>query len=371
MFIRWLILLPLSFLYGLIVAFRNKLFDYKILKTTEFDLPIISVGNITVGGTGKTPHIEYLVELLKDQYKIFTLSRGYKRKSSGYFCATNLSSVKEIGDEPKQIKQKFPDIEVAVCANRVKGIKKIMQQKVEVILLDDAYQHRYVKPGLSILLVDFNRPLHEDKILPLGMLRESFGELKRADIVVITKTPAEIKPIERRLLRNNLNVLPFQELYFTNFQYGNLIPIPRFHNQPPVELCLTEEFAEKKTNILLVTGISSPQPLIEHLRQYAGEIEHLIFADHHYYSGRNLLEINHKFEKFVKNNGGSESILVTTEKDAIRLSELPELIYGKKIFIPIYYIPVKVEFLSDKEQFDNQIIDYVVNYKRKRNLSAK
>ncbi|MGM0504272.1 MAG: tetraacyldisaccharide 4'-kinase, partial [Bacteroidota bacterium] len=201
------ILLPLSLLYGLIIYLRNRFYDYGFFKSTSFTIPIISIGNITVGGTGKTPHVEYLADLLKSEFSVATLSRGYKRKTKGFILAGDQSTAKEIGDEPRQIKQKFPNIEVAVDSKRVRGIQKLIDSNkdLDVVLLDDAFQHRKVQTNLSILLVDYNRPIDKDFMLPLGNLREQAFEKKRASIIIITKAPKDIKPIERRVLFNELH----------------------------------------------------------------------------------------------------------------------------------------------------------------------
>jgi tetraacyldisaccharide 4'-kinase len=193
------LLLPLSLLYGLVVLIRNLLFDFRIMRSTRFKLPVISVGNITVGGTGKTPHVEYLVQLLKNDFKLAVLSRGYKRKTKGFILASKKTGVADIGDEPLQIKLKFPDVNIAVEHNRVKGVRTLIERipKLNLVILDDAYQHRYIRPGLSILLVDYNRPIFHDMLLPAGNLRESWHNAKRADIIIITKSPDHFSARER------------------------------------------------------------------------------------------------------------------------------------------------------------------------------
>lgn len=210
-------LLPLSWLYGLGVMIRNELFELGVLKSRSFDVPVISVGNITVGGAGKTPHVEYLVRLLKDVAQVAVLSRGYKRKSKGYVLAENDTPVEMIGDEPFQMKQKFPDIYIAVDKNRCEGIDRLVQDKqtenTDVVLLDDAFQHRYVKPGINILLIDYHRLIIYDKLLPAGRLREPLSGKIRADIVIVTKCPKELNPIDYRVLSKTMNLYPFQELF--------------------------------------------------------------------------------------------------------------------------------------------------------------
>ena len=350
-----LLLLPFSLIYGIIVTIRNKLFDYNVLPSEEFDIPVISVGNITVGGTGKTPHIEYLIGILKDKYSVATLSRGYKRKTSGFVLADNQSKVQDIGDEPKQIKQKFPDIEVSVEKRRVEGIKTLMSHKIKkslnVILLDDAYQHRYVKPGLSILLIDYNRPINKDFILPFGDLREKIHEKKRANIIMLTKCPEHLKPIERRLITKELNLFPYQNLFFTTFRYSNLKP--QFNGDPE------KEFPDLKGfSVVLITGIANADLLLQQIRKYTTDITHLKFGDHHKFSKRNIKKIIDTYRKIA----GDKKIVLTTEKDAVRLKDS---IYGSKLQnLPLYVIPVEVDFLYDKETFNEQILDYVRKNRR-------
>ena len=222
-------LLPLSWIYGLGVRIRNKMFDWGILKIHAFDIPVISVGNITVGGSGKTPHVEYLINILKDKVKVAVLSRGYKRKSRGFLLAGKDTQMKDIGDEPYQMKIKFPDVYVAVDKNRCHGINLIRANDetsdTDVILLDDAYQHRYVKPGINILLVDYHRLIMYDKLLPAGRLREPRSGKMRADIVIVTKCPRELKPMEFRVITKTMNLYPYQKLFFSTLKYKDLKPV--------------------------------------------------------------------------------------------------------------------------------------------------
>ena len=257
---RWL--LPFSWLYGLAVIIRNELFELNILKTRRFDIPVISVGNITVGGAGKTPHVEYLIRLLKDKMKGAVLSRGYKRKSRGYVLAGNNTPMREIGDEPYQMKIKFPDIRVAVDKKRCEGIDRLTTDEetkdTDVILLDDAFQHRYVQPGINILLVDYHRLIIYDKLLPAGRLREPLSGKHRADIVIITKCPDTLNPIDYRVLSKAMELYPFQQLYFTKLEYCPLEPI--FHKG--LSIPLTEI---RGKNVLLLTGIASPRLSLIHI----------------------------------------------------------------------------------------------------------
>ncbi len=251
-------LTPLSWLYGLGVGFRNLLFKLGILKSRAFDIPVISVGNITVGGSGKTPHVEYLVSLLKDKMKVAVLSRGYKRKSKGYVLANDDTTMREIGDEPYQMKQKFPELYVAVDKKRTEGIDRLTHDEqtkdVDVILLDDAYQHRYVKPGVNILLVDYHRLIIYDKLLPAGCLREPKEGKSRADIVIITKCPKDLRPMEYRVLMKALDLYPYQSLYFTTLIYDNLKQVYGTESMPINSL-------PNRCNVLLLTGIASPKQM--------------------------------------------------------------------------------------------------------------
>lgn len=358
---RWL-LLPFTFLYSMIVWIRNKMFDLNLLPSKEFNIPLISVGNITVGGTGKTPHVEYIVRLLHDDQKIAVLSRGYKREKKGFIVAGKESTSSEIGDEPKQIKRKYPDIGMAVDGNRVKGVEKLMKGAAgfdpDVILLDDAFQHRYVKPGLSILLVDFNRPLEKDYIMPYGRLRESMYEKKRANIVIVTKTPKELKPIDRRIIAKEMKLFPYQSLYFTYLKYGNLTRV--FSQDKALSF---DEAKEKEFNVLLITGIANPVPLKEHLSEYFSNISHLNFSDHHNYGPKDVKRIIKAFDKI----DSDYKIIITTEKDAIRISDSKSF---KESSLPIYYVPVEVEFLDDdKEDFKKRVFSYISNNKKPSSLN--
>ena len=355
-------LFPLSFLYGLIVSIRNKLFDFKFIHSEDFNIPIISIGNITIGGTGKTPHIEYLASLLKQEFNIATLSRGYKRKTKGFYLAKHNSSVKEIGDEPKQIKHKFPNIEVAVDANRVRGIKILLSENIKtdikVILLDDAYQHRYVASGLSILLIDYNRPITKDYLLPVGRLRESAHEMRRANIILITKSPENLKPIERRIIVKELKPFPYQTLFFTYFEYGDFYHL--FNNK----IISNNDFQKTPQNIVLLTGIAQTKILEEYLTKTHKIIEHLKYKDHHNYSEKNVQEIISCYNKHQNQN----TIIITTEKDAMRLMESDNPEFQK---LPIFYITLEVKFLNeDQENFNKLITNYIVNNKKTKVINS-
>ena len=347
---RWL--LPFSWLYGLAVIIRNELFELNILKTRRFDLPVISVGNITVGGAGKTPHVEYLIRLLKDKMKVAVLSRGYKRKSRGYVLAGNNTPMREIGDEPYQMKIKFPDIRVAVDKKRCEGIDRLTTDEetkdTDVILLDDAFQHRYVQPGINILLVDYHRLIIYDKLLPAGRLREPLSGKHRADIVIITKCPDTLNPIDYRVLSKAMELYPFQQLYFTKLEYCPLEPI--FHKG--LSIPLTEI---RGKNVLLLTGIASPRQLETDINAYTGNnaLTMLSFPDHHSFTQKDIRRINEAF-------AGMEAprMIITTEKDQARLMGIETL--SDDVKDNIYALPIKVRFMLDKEEtFNKKIISYV------------
>jgi len=356
-----IVLYPLSWLYGVLVFLRNRAYDMGILKSTEFNVPVISIGNITVGGTGKTPHVEYLVDLLKEKYNVATLSRGYKRKTKGFRLVECTSTAAEVGDEPLQIKNKFPDVCVSVCENRVAGVQRLLQAKPEkapdAILLDDAFQHRRIVPGINILLIDYNRQIKEDRLLPVGRLREGIDQVRRANIIIFTKCPDQVSPIMRRILQNDVHLLPYQKLYLTRFEYGKLIPA--FDGEP-----LEKSFYEaRKYAQLIVTGIASPEPVYQHLKKFSEKIERLSFPDHYAYQQDDIQKIAHKFESIQ----ATKKIIVTTEKDFMRLKNCTYLSDDlKKI---LYYLPVKVQFLDgENELFNQKILKYVGENKSNREL---
>jgi tetraacyldisaccharide 4'-kinase len=352
------LLLPFSMLYGIVISIRNFLFDVGVFTSRQFDIPVISVGNITVGGTGKTPHVEYIVTLLKDNFEVAVLSRGYKRKTRGFILASAESGVDDVGDEPLQIKKRFPDVEVAVDANRVRGIQTLsrLNEKLKAIILDDAFQHRWVRPGITVLLVDYNQPMNKDYLLPAGRLREFISAARRAAIVVVTKCPPNFKPIERRILMNDLDLLPWQTLYFSTFKYGK--PLPVFEGA--LAFPEREEIKAGKTAILMVTGIASPQTFHRHIRDMSPNTEQISFPDHRQFTPKDIRKIATALESMK----GDRRIIVTTEKDAIRLQRAGNI--DPAIKKSIYYIPISVKFLEDDEAgFKNQIFRYVKSNKRK------
>ena len=362
---RWAILLyPFSLLYGVVVYMRNFLFDNQIIKSKEFDIPIISVGNITVGGTGKTPHVEHLIRILKDKCTVAVLSRGYKRKTRHFILAGEHSTFTEIGDEPCQIKQKFPDITVAVDRKRAHGIKELIKRNPEtdVIILDDAFQHRYVKAGLSILLIDYNRPLSHDYLLPAGRLREQSFEKRRAHIILITKCPDRLKPIERRIIVKELNLYPFQHLFFTKIKDDE--PKPVFQSQR--KSLNRNDIKMMKPQILMIAGIAYPRSFKKFVRNYSTKISEMIYPDHYEYKEKDINNIIASYHSMK----GNEKIIFTTEKDAMRLQKFTGI--DPEIKEKFYFIPISVSFLNeDTDNFNKQIINYVRDNKRDSILYKK
>ncbi len=358
-----LFLYPISAIYGLIISIRNLLYDYKIFKSTEFEIPVISIGNITVGGTGKTPHTEYMVELLSKQFLVTTISRGYKRKTKGYQEVEVSSLATAVGDEPLQIKNKFNDIQVIVDEKRVHAIKKIQQQPTEqlpdVILLDDAFQHRSVSAGINILLIDFNRPIDKDRLLPVGRLRESRWQMRRANVIIYTKCPQEISPITRRIIMKDVYLRPYQTLFFTTMVYQPLRPV--FTR----EAIATPQLGFGNLGILLVTGIANPEHLHKYLKSFSDDITLLEYPDHHNFVTGDIHQIEQKFNEI----SAEKKIIITTEKDSMRLRSMDLPLEIKQ---HLFYIPLKIKFLdSEGKNFDDKIVTYVRENKSNRELHKR
>jgi len=380
------ILLPFSWIYGIVVGFRNLFFNIELLPSENFDMPIISIGNITVGGTGKTPHTEYLIRLLSKSYQLAVLSRGYKRKSKGFLMADAHSKLADLGDEPLQMKSKFSDLVVAVDENRRRGIHQLMDATkkpfIDVILLDDAFQHRYVNPSISILLIDYNRMLSDDFLLPAGSLRESAGQMKRADIVIVSKCPDTLKPIEIRVLTMKIKLQSHQTLYYTTMKYGELkamhpyiAPVGKqnpheenFEETENVDSGLVsnaltmQQIRTDQKPVLVLAGIATPDSLINYVSEYSPNVETLIFPDHHEFGKKEAKKIGQVFEK-IKAAGG---VIISTEKDVMRIQNNPFM----ESFTPyIYYPDLQVQFLEEEgPTFDQKILDYVRINKRNRGL---
>lgn len=352
-----IILIPFSWLYGLVIWIRNAFYDQGLFRSTGFNIPVISVGNINMGGTGKTPHVEYLAELLQEDFRVATLSRGYGRKTRNFRIASASSSAREIGDEPLQIKQRFPEITVAVDRKRVNGIRNLMKSDpdLDVILLDDAFQHRSVKPGFSILLIDYNRPPGRDYLLPAGRLREPAANRNRAHMILVTRTPKRLKPIERREFVNQLGLSIGQHLYFTTISYGELKAVfPGTPDRDP------EWFKKNCGAVLIVTGIANPRPVRQFARSISTNLSEINFRDHHRYSTKDIESISEKYRILKKEWG--DVLILTTEKDSMRLREHSP---RQEVQDAIFSVRIHVEFLNNnKEEFDQQIRNYVKSNKR-------
>src|SRR5699024_7013116 len=325
------ILFPFSWLYGGIVWLRNKFFDWNWVSSKAYDFPVICVGNLSVGGTGKSPMIEYLIRLLKDKYSTATLSRGYKRKTKGFYLVNKNDEAINTGDEPLQFKNKFSNIEVAVDENRQNGISQLrkLPSPPEIILLDDAFQHRKVKPGFSILLSSYDAIYSKDLMLPAGNLREPKSGAKRADIVVITKCPENISLKKQEKITKQLKLKPHQSVYFSYIKYADKITNEK-----------EELDFENLKNFTLITGIAKPQPLVNFLKEKDLNFSHLNFPDHHNFSAKEIKELN------------KLDFILTTEKDFMRLKHVISL---EKLF----YLPIQQDFIKNKENFDNEILDWV------------
>ena len=332
-------LTPMSWLYGAATWVRNKAFDLGVLKEEKFDVPVVSVGNITVGGTGKTPHVEYIVSSLAMDMNIAVLSRGYKRKTHGFILANSKSTPEVLGDEPYQIYQKYGmRAQVAVCENRRKGIRELLKAfpQLELIVLDDAFQHRYVKPKVSVLLMDYNRPIYRDKLLPLGRLRESRHSVNRADMMIVTKCPDNIMPIDFRLVSKELDLMTYQKLFFSRYEYGGLMPV--FPDDSPYRVMLSQ--LTSSDTVLLLTGIAHPRYFVRHFRNYPFKVKVDHFPDHHDFTRSDLEKLKQKFDGL----SGEHKIIVTTEKDAVRLAYNPY--YPRSLKAVTYYLPIGVKMVN-------------------------
>lgn len=338
---------PLAWLYGGIIDIRHRLFDWGVLKSREFDIPIICVGNITVGGTGKTPHTERLIELLDGEFKVAVLSRGYKRKTKGFVLASTNSSFKKIGDEPKQIKLKYPHIPVAVCEKRVEGIDKLRAQHPEVnlIILDDAFQHRYVEPWVNIVLMDYSCPVYEDHLLPMGRLRDRRAQLSRAQMVIVTKCPEELKPLDYRIVSKNLDLYPYQSLFFTHFVSQAPVPLYPAYGQAAT--------LAQGTPVVAMAGIANPTRFIEDLRKDYDVVRTFIFGDHYTFKMKDIHALETALAALPE-----QTAVVVTEKDAVRLMNSRKI--SDEVKKRLYYSSIRVEFLENREcDFRRQLDQYV------------
>lgn len=345
------LLSPFSLLYGVGVSMRNWMYRQGLLKSVSFDLPVVSVGNLSVGGAGKTPHIEYLIRLLKDYLEVATLSRGYMRKTKGFRVVQYRDNARQTGDEPLQFKRKFPDLLVTVSESRMFGVPQILSQKpsTQVILLDDAFQHLAVRPGLNILLTEYNRPFTRDFLLPSGRLREWRSAYERADVVVVSKCPPELSEAEARELREEIQPLPHQQLFFSYYQYGT----PYFLFNRRYGLKLNEEWT-----VLVICAIANTDYLLSYLNQQVGEVRVLEFEDHHYFTKEDLSALKKSWDKLETD----KKVIITTEKDAMRMEEHRAFLQSEKL--PVFVLPIEVQFLFEQgPAFDEHIKQFLLDFK--------
>ncbi|NOX84807.1 MAG: tetraacyldisaccharide 4'-kinase [Chlorobi bacterium] len=343
-----IILFPFAWLYGIAVRLRHWFFDVGILSSEQFSIPLIVVGNISVGGTGKTPLVEYLIKLLLPFYNVAVLSRGYKRKTRSFIKGNQFSKQTEIGDEPMQYLNKFGNkVTVAVDEKRVHGIHSLLENNdaLDVILLDDAFQHRYVKPGISILLTDYFNLYMEDYLIPVGKLRDVKTAARRADIILVTKAPKVLSPITRKRITNLLKPVDRQKVFFSYLKYDKLLPANEFTEQQP---------PEKLNAIVLFSGVANSYPLQEHLERKCRETQVIDFKDHHVYRRKDMELVKRTFDNIFTRN----KIIVTTEKDMMRLKDSPYFSALKNL--PVYYLPVRMKINKEDEyEFNKAILDYV------------
>ncbi len=339
-FLRYL-LFPITLIYAAITWCRNKLYDFNILKSHSFSIPIISVGNLMVGGTGKTPVTEYLVQLFPDK-RLAILSRGYGRKTSGFILANQYSTAETIGDEPMQYFTKFKNVTVAVCEDRVVGIQNL-QATHDLILLDDAFQHRAVNPGLKILLFDYQSLQTPQFPFPTGNMREIWSGYKRADLILVTKTPVELMESKKLLLKKKF---PEKEVFISRLSYGKLTKF---------DASEILENLNKNLKVIVLTGIAKPTPLIQYLKSIVTIVKHFDFPDHYQFQEKDFKEIVAYYNKLNDSN----VILITTEKDLQRINatNFSEIL----VTLPLYYLPVSIDFSGDQNLFNNRILQYVTN----------
>lgn len=341
--------MPFAFLYGIITLLRNRLYDWHFLPEKKFDTHTIGVGNLAVGGAGKTPLVEYLIRFLKNEDPhLATLSRGYKRKTSGYLLADETSTAEEIGDEPLIYQSKYK-VTVAVDANRVNGVKNLSKlvNPPRIILLDDVFQHRAIKCGLNIVVSDFSNLYVHDTMLPAGTLREFKSGINRADIIIVSKTPERTSPVEMRTILKDINPRAHQQVFFSYLKYGELFSVSNYNEKIDT---LNDLF---RYRVISFAGIANPEPMINYLKEYAADLRHISFDDHHEFSHKDLEDIGRYYDSFE----GGNKLLVTTEKDLMRLKN--KNIWPIAQRMNIYVLPVEVTFKEKEEEFRESILKYV------------
>ena len=340
-----ILLFPITLFYHIVLTIRHKLYDWHILKSTRFEKSVICVGNLNLGGTGKTPHTEYLINLLKDDFRVATLSRGYGRKSKGFKLADASCTYEDLGDEPLQYFKKFPEIQVAVDEDRVGGVRKLILRpnNAETILLDDAFQHRSIRAGLNILLTEYQHLYCNDFLFPTGTLRDVKSAAKRADLIVVSKSPKNLNEEEKQQIISKLNPTEEQKVFFSYLEYNNLKPL----NEKAKSVS-----TENADAVMAFCGIANPKPFVEDLKKRYKTVDFLTFADHHPYTENDVNAILKRFENLC----GEKKIIVTTEKDAARLTNSPYLCQFE--IAPLYDLPVSVRF-HEEEKFNKEILSYV------------
>lgn len=342
------LLAPFSWLYAIVLNIRHWLYNCGILKSRSFSVPTICVGNLSLGGTGKTPHTEYLIRMLKDKANVAVLSRGYGRKSKGFVLADTESSYGQIGDEPLLYRLKFNDITIAVDEDRCDGVSKLMnlEKTPDVILLDDAYQHRRINPGMSILLTEYYSPYKNDMLVPAGHLRDVKSAAKRADIIIVTKSPRVLLPYDKRDMLGLINAKPHQKVFFTYIDFHELKPI----NKTAEDICLRD-----MKSVYLFCGIANPYPLEAYLKRKYNTLITNYFSDHHDFTESDIDKILDGYDSVI----GKNKIIVTTEKDLMRLTNSSYI--SRFDNVPIFTIPIEVRFndKNEEEIFNNLILDYV------------
>lgn len=344
-----ILLFPLSLIYGLIVFLRNRMYDKKIFSSTTFALPIICVGNLSVGGTGKSPMVEFLVKNLRGKYRIAVLSRGYKRKTKGYALANERSTALEIGDEPMQFHVKFPDIAIAVGEERMVAIPQLLHDRpaTQAIILDDAFQHRAVNAGLNILLTDYNNLYTRDWFLPTGDLRDERASARRAAVIVVTKCPPDLSQQERESIIKELKAIEGQHVYFACLRYEQ----PHHITKKNIRLITPDD------EVLLVTGIANPRPLKNYLQEHSKTYYQIAYNDHHIFTIDDLREIKKRFEQI----NAERKLVITTEKDAVRLAKFEHELKD----LPCYVLPIGHHFLfGEAQSFIDIIGTFISTYKR-------
>lgn len=349
-----IILFPLAWLYGFGIRIRHWLFNTGILPSRSFPMPVIGVGNLSMGGTGKTPVVDHLIHLfIKNDYQVATLSRGYGRKTRGFLLGDQFSRYSQVGDEPMQYIKHFGNkVHVAVDEKRVRGIQTLIKNTdvLDVVLLDDAFQHRYVKPGLSILLTDYHKLYRDDYLLPVGTLRDTVRSAKRADIILVTKVPKVLSPLTRKRVTEVLRPRANQKIFFSYLKYDKLTPITE---------AVEEEHPKEVTAIVLFTGIANSYPVKDRLRRKCRDLHVIEFRDHHVYTRKDMVRIRDAYEDIFT----QKKIIVTTEKDAMRLMDSPY--FSILNHLPLYYLPVRVKLHGDDvNEFNKMILNYVEQNRR-------